>query len=273
VIWETLVGRIRSHFRDTQKLSLDAMDIHEEHRALLDSFRGSDRAAAVRASDIRIAARGTSFRAATFRGETDITLRMVGKFNVYNALAALSCALIEGIPLEAAKASLEAVPGVPGRVESVDAGQPFTVVVDYAHTPDGLENVLKAVREFATRKVLCVFGCGGDRDRTKRPIMGRIAASYADYVIVTSDNPRTEEPHAILADIEAGLRADGVAAERYELLVDRRAAIEKAVEMASPGDVVLIAGKGHETYQIIGNKTLDFDDRLVAEQAIRRIHP
>ncbi|HUC93138.1 MAG TPA: UDP-N-acetylmuramoyl-L-alanyl-D-glutamate--2,6-diaminopimelate ligase [Paenibacillus sp.] len=234
---------------------------------------GVDRDADVRASDIRIAARGTSFRAATFRGETDITLRMVGKFNVYNALAALSCALIEGIPLEAAKASLEAVPGVPGRVESVDAGQPFTVVVDYAHTPDGLENVLKAVREFATRKVLCVFGCGGDRDRTKRPIMGRIAASYADYVIVTSDNPRTEEPHAILADIEAGLRADGVAAERYELLVDRRAAIEKAVEMASPGDVVLIAGKGHETYQIIGNKTLDFDDRLVAEQAIRRIHP
>ncbi|EXX91688.1 UDP-N-acetylmuramoylalanyl-D-glutamate--2,6-diaminopimelate ligase [Paenibacillus darwinianus] len=234
---------------------------------------GVDREADIRASDIRITATGTSFHVATFRGETDITLRMVGKFNVYNALAALGAALIEGISLEAAKASLEAVPGVPGRVEAVDAGQSFAVVVDYAHTPDGLENVLKAVREFAARKVYCVFGCGGDRDRTKRPIMGRIAASYADYVIVTSDNPRTEEPHAILADIEAGLQADGVPAERYELIADRRAAIEKAVEMASPDDVVLIAGKGHETYQIIGKETFDFDDRLVAEQAIRRIHP
>jgi len=231
---------------------------------------GIDNEADVRATDIRITARGTSFRVATFAGSCGIELRMVGKFNVYNALAALAAALIEGVPLAIAKASLEAIPGVPGRVEAVDAGQPFAVVVDYAHTPDGLDNVLRAVKEFAEKRIICVFGCGGDRDRTKRPIMGRIAAEHADFVIVTSDNPRTEDPLAILSDIEAGLTAAGVPAERYVLLADRRTAIEKAVEMASPGDVVLIAGKGHETYQIIGKDTFDFDDRLAAEQAIRR---
>jgi UDP-N-acetylmuramoyl-L-alanyl-D-glutamate--2,6-diaminopimelate ligase len=234
---------------------------------------GIDGEADVRATAIRVTAAGTAFHVASFAGSCDISLRMVGKFNVYNALAALTAALIEGVALADAKASLESIPGVPGRVEAVDAGQPFAVVVDYAHTPDGLENVLKAVKEFAERRIICVFGCGGDRDRTKRPIMGRIAAEHADCVIVTSDNPRTEDPHAILADIEAGLHEAGVPADRYELLADRRSAIEKAVEMASPGDVVLIAGKGHETYQIIGKETFDFDDRLAAEQAIRRRYP
>ncbi|CAM4259958.1 UDP-N-acetylmuramoyl-L-alanyl-D-glutamate--2,6-diaminopimelate ligase [Paenibacillus tarimensis] len=234
---------------------------------------GVDREADVRAVNIRITAQGTSFHVRTFKGETDITLQMVGKFNVYNALAALAAALAEGISLEEAKASLEAIPGVPGRVEAVQAGQDFAVIVDYAHTPDGLENVLKAVREFAERKVICVFGCGGDRDRTKRPIMGKIAADYADYVIVTSDNPRTEDPQTILADIEAGLAEKGVSADRYIMEIDRRAAIQKAVEMASSDDVVLIAGKGHETYQIVGKEVLDFDDRQEAKEAIRRLHP
>jgi UDP-N-acetylmuramoyl-L-alanyl-D-glutamate--2,6-diaminopimelate ligase len=154
-------------------------------------------------------------------------------------------------------------------VEPVNENQPYAVIVDYAHTPDGLENVLKMVKELATGKVVCVFGCGGDRDKTKRPIMGRIASELADQLIVTSDNPRTEDPLAILRDIEAGLLAAGVAGDRYELEPNRRSAIEKAVEMASPGDVVLIAGKGHETYQIIGKVTHDFDDRLVAKEAIR----
>jgi len=231
---------------------------------------GIDRPADVRAEDIRITARGTSFRAVTFRGEADIALRLVGKFNVYNALAAIAAALLEEIPLEVVKTGLERVPGVPGRVEAVDAGQPFAVIVDYAHTPDGLENVLRAVKEIAERRLILVFGCGGDRDRGKRPIMGKIGARYADYCILTSDNPRTEQPEAILDDIEAGLREDRVPADRYERIADRRAAIEKAVEMASPGDVVLIAGKGHETYQIIGHRRIDFDDRLVAGEAIRR---
>ncbi|MCM3746310.1 UDP-N-acetylmuramoyl-L-alanyl-D-glutamate--2,6-diaminopimelate ligase [Paenibacillus pasadenensis] len=232
---------------------------------------GVDSPADVQASNIRITAGGTSFHVSSFAGETDITLQMVGKFNVYNALAAISAGLLEGVSLEAVKASLESVPGVPGRVESVNAGQDFAVIVDYAHTPDGLENVLKAVREFAEHRVITVFGCGGDRDRTKRPIMGEIASRYSDYTIVTSDNPRTENPETILLDIEVGLQKANVPQERYELQVDRRAAIEKAVEMASPGDVVLIAGKGHETYQIIGKVTHDFDDRLAAQDAIRGI--
>lgn len=205
----------------------------------------------------------------TFKGETDISLRMVGKFNVYNALAAITAALLEDVPLADIKASLESVSGVDGRVESVDAGQDFAVIVDYAHTPDGLENVLKAVCEFAAGKVLTVFGCGGDRDTTKRPLMGKIAAKYSDHVLVTSDNPRTEDPLQILADIEAGLREDGVERGRYEMIPDRREAITKAIEMASPGDVVLIAGKGHETYQLIKGVVHDFDDRIVAKEVIR----
>jgi UDP-N-acetylmuramoyl-L-alanyl-D-glutamate--2,6-diaminopimelate ligase len=230
---------------------------------------GVDNEADVKASLIRITARGTSFHVRTFRGEADITLQMVGKYNVYNALAAMTAGLIEGIALEAIKESLESISGVPGRVESVNAGQDFAVIVDYAHTPDGLENVLKAVKELAEKRIICLFGCGGDRDRTKRPLMGQIAARYADYVLVTSDNPRTEEPESILLDIEEGLKADGVPGDRYELLVDRREAIQKAIELASAGDVVLLAGKGHETYQEIGKQRYDFDDRVIAEEAIR----
>ncbi|WP_017811796.1 UDP-N-acetylmuramoyl-L-alanyl-D-glutamate--2,6-diaminopimelate ligase [Paenibacillus shenyangensis] len=230
---------------------------------------GVDQPADVQASNIRITARGTTFHLQTFRGNTDMTLQMVGKFNVYNALAAITAALIENVPLEQIRESLGQMPGVDGRVEAVDAGQPFAVIVDYAHTPDGLENVLRTISEFAEGRILTVFGCGGDRDRTKRPLMGQVAAKYSDYTLVTSDNPRTEEPVSILDDIEAGLLEQQVAADRYELIVDRRAAIQKAVEMAQPGDVLLIAGKGHETYQIVGTEVHDFDDRLVAKEAIR----
>ncbi|OWR29518.1 UDP-N-acetylmuramoyl-L-alanyl-D-glutamate--2,6-diaminopimelate ligase [Saccharibacillus sp. O23] len=225
----------------------------------------------VRASQIKITAQGTFFHVETFRGSADIQLRMVGKFNVYNALAAISAALIEGVELADIKRSLESVAGVDGRVEAVDAGQPFAIIVDYAHTPDGLENVLRTVVEFAEKRVICVFGCGGDRDRTKRPIMGRIAVKYSDLTFVTSDNPRTEDPDAILRDIEAGLIEDGVDAKRYRLVVDRAEAIRLAVAEAQPGDVVLIAGKGHETYQLVGKQVLDFDDRIVAAEAVRGV--
>ena len=232
---------------------------------------GIENEAHVRARDVVITASGTSFKLETFRGGRDVNLQLVGKFNVYNALAAIAAALCEGIDLDAAVGSLERTPGVPGRVEAVNVGQSFAVVVDYAHTPDGLDNVLRAVNEIATGRVICVFGCGGDRDRTKRPIMGRIASELSDYAVVTSDNPRTEDPLAILADIEAGLKEAGAAPDSYEIEPDRAQAIRKAVEMASPGDVVLIAGKGHETYQIIGGVTHDFDDRLVARAAIRSL--
>ncbi|MFD0960309.1 UDP-N-acetylmuramoyl-L-alanyl-D-glutamate--2,6-diaminopimelate ligase [Paenibacillus chungangensis] len=225
----------------------------------------------VRAVDVDVRATGTSFRIICFAGEVDVSMRLTGKFNVYNALAAATAALIEGVELEGIKAALEAIPGVPGRVESIETERGFSVIVDYAHTPDGLGNVLEAVKEIARKRVICVFGCGGDRDRGKRPLMAKIAAKHADVIVITTDNPRSEDPLAIIADVEAGLREANVAREQYSLVPDRKQAIEKAVEMASPGDVVLIAGKGHETYQLIGGVTYPFDDRLVAKEAIRRL--
>ncbi|WP_274363323.1 UDP-N-acetylmuramoyl-L-alanyl-D-glutamate--2,6-diaminopimelate ligase [Paenibacillus thermotolerans] len=230
---------------------------------------GIDSEADVRASDIRMSAQGTSFRLSSFAGDAYVNVKLIGKFNVYNALAAIAATLAERLPLAAVVAALESIPGVEGRVEPVDAGQPFAVLVDYAHTPDGLLNVLNTVNEIKRGRVITVFGCGGDRDKTKRPIMGRIAAERSDYAIVTSDNPRSEHPESIMRDIEAGILEAGVERTRYELIADRKRAIEKAVEMAGPEDVVLIAGKGHETYQIIGGATYEFDDRAVAREAIR----
>ncbi|WP_199618996.1 UDP-N-acetylmuramoyl-L-alanyl-D-glutamate--2,6-diaminopimelate ligase [Paenibacillus alkalitolerans] len=230
---------------------------------------GIDNEADVRAKNIRMSARGTSFRLETFAGHAEINMNLIGKFNVYNVLGAVAATLAERLPLSAIVGSLESISGVEGRVEPVDAGQPFAVLVDYAHTPDGLLNVLNTVNEFARGRVITVFGCGGDRDRTKRPVMGRIAAEKSDHVIVTSDNPRSEDPESIMREIEEGVLAAGLDRNRCEMIADRRRAIQKAVEMANPEDVVLIAGKGHETYQIIGGVTYDFDDREVAKEAIR----
>jgi UDP-N-acetylmuramoyl-L-alanyl-D-glutamate--2,6-diaminopimelate ligase len=222
----------------------------------------------VRAANIRLTSRGTSFDVVSYAGKLPFEMRMVGTFNVYNALAAIACALAEQIPLAAIQEGLAQFGGVPGRMEVIDEGQEYLVLVDYAHTPDGLENVLSTVRTFAERRVITVFGCGGDRDRTKRPIMGKLSATYSDYVIVTSDNPRSEEPDRILADIAVGLEESGWSRERYMLLADRAQAIAEAIRIAEPGDVVIIAGKGHETYQIIGGETKHFDDREEARGAI-----
>jgi UDP-N-acetylmuramoyl-L-alanyl-D-glutamate--2,6-diaminopimelate ligase len=177
-----------------------------------------------------------------------------------------------GVPLAAIAEALAAVESVPGRFERVDAGQPFQVIVDYAHTEDGLRNVLRAAREICRKRVLVVFGCGGDRDRTKRPKMARAVAELGDYAVVTSDNPRTEEPKSILLDIEAGMRDAGKNRDEHYLVIeDRRRAIETAIAMACPGDLVLIAGKGHEDYQILGTERVPFDDRVVARIAIEAI--
>jgi UDP-N-acetylmuramoyl-L-alanyl-D-glutamate--2,6-diaminopimelate ligase len=194
-----------------------------------------------------------------------IDLKLKGRFNVENALAAMASARLLGIVDDAIARGLESVTGVPGRFESVDEGQPFTVIVDYAHTPDSLENVLVTARELTPSRLICVFGCGGDRDREKRPLMGRIAAELADVPIVTSDNPRSEDPRAIIEEIVAGL--DG----ELEIIQDRRAAIVHAIEIAEPGDVVVIAGKGHEQGQQFRDRTVPFDDREVAREALRRL--
>ena len=229
---------------------------------------GIDREADVRARDIAVTSKGTSFIAETFAGTMPFHLKLMGKFNVYNALAAIAVALVEGVELAQIKASLEDVPGVSGRFEPVDAGQPFSVLVDYSHTPDSLENALLTIREFAQGNIFCIVGCGGDRDRGKRPIMAKIATKYADWTVITSDNPRSEDPQAIIDDMLAGLSAQD--AGRYAAVPDRRDAIFEAVSRAKPGDVILIAGKGHETYQIIGDQVLHFDDREVAREAIAR---
>jgi UDP-N-acetylmuramoyl-L-alanyl-D-glutamate--2,6-diaminopimelate ligase len=194
-----------------------------------------------------------------------IDLKLKGRFNVENALAALASGRLLGIDDDAIAQGLEAVDGVPGRFEAVDEGQPFTVLVDYAHTPDSLENVLSTARELTSGRLLCVFGCGGDRDREKRPIMGRIAAELADVPIVTSDNPRSEDPGAIIDEIVAGISGDA------EIIQDRRSAIAHAIETAEPGDVVVIAGKGHEQGQQFRDRTVPFDDREVAREALRRL--
>jgi UDP-N-acetylmuramoyl-L-alanyl-D-glutamate--2,6-diaminopimelate ligase len=195
-----------------------------------------------------------------------IDLKLKGRFNVENALAAMASARLLGIDDDAVARGLEALDGVPGRFETVDEGQPFTVVVDYAHTPDSLENVLATARELdAGGRVICVFGCGGDRDREKRPMMGRIASDLADIAIVTSDNPRSEDPRAIIDEIVAG--TDG----ELEIVPDRREAIARAIETAAVGDVVLIAGKGHEQGQQFRDRTVPFDDREVAREALRRL--
>ena len=195
----------------------------------------------------------------------NVRLQLRGRFNVQNALGAVAAGRLLGIDDATIAAGIEAVEGVPGRFEAVDEGQPFSVIVDYAHTPDSLANVLRAARELATGRVLCVFGAGGDRDRGKRPLMGRVASEIADVVLVTSDNPRSEEPEAIIEDVVAGAVAE------VEVEPDRRSAIERAVEAAAEGDVVLIAGKGHEQGQEFRDTKLPFDDREVAREALRRL--
>jgi UDP-N-acetylmuramoyl-L-alanyl-D-glutamate--2,6-diaminopimelate ligase len=191
---------------------------------------------------------------------------LVGRFNTENILAAWAVAQLVGVPDAAVAEGVERVPGVPGRFESVDEGQPFRVIVDYSHTPDSLENVLGAARELTQHRVICVFGCGGDRDRGKRPVMGRIASELADVPIVTSDNPRSEEPQAIIAEILTGVTGE------VEVEPDRRAAIEQAIGIAGAGDVVVIAGKGHEQGQeFAGGKKIPFDDREVAREALRKV--
>ena len=219
-------------------------------------------------SNLEYRATGVSGILHTPSGEIPFTSPLVGQFNLANLLAATGTALHLGVKLSVIAATLPQFNGVPGRMERVQIKdtQDISVIVDYAHTPDSLENLLKASRPFIKGKMVCVFGCGGDRDRTKRPLMGKIAAELADLVVVTSDNPRTENPQQILADVVAGIP------ESIEYIVeaDRAMAIAKAISSAQPGDGVLIAGKGHEDYQILGTEKIHFDDRDRARDALKK---
>lgn len=231
---------------------------------------GIDKKADIQASEINVRMDGVSYLVTTPVGKTQLDLQFTGYFNVYNSLAAIGAGLVFEIPLETIKKALESLDGVAGRFELVDCGQEFGVIVDYAHTPDGMENVLTTARNIVQGRVIAVFGCGGDRDRTKRPIMGRVGATHADLCILTSDNPRTEDPLQILKDVEAGILEMDQPVD-YTIIPDRREAIFHAIQKANPDDLVIILGKGHETYQIFRDKTIDFDDRAVAREAINSL--
>ncbi|MCE3287868.1 MAG: UDP-N-acetylmuramyl-tripeptide synthetase [Gaiellaceae bacterium] len=235
-----------------------AADLEDLHRAPLVTF-AFDREAEVRPERLEIRAAGSRFRAAGIHVET----RLRGRFNVENALGAVAAGLLLDLEEDAIAEGIASVTGVPGRFEPIEEGQPFSVLVDYAHTPDSLANVLSAARDLGSGRVIVVFGAGGDRDRGKRPLMGKVAADLADVTIVTSDNPRSEEPLAIIQDVLQGTGLE------VEIDPDRRSAIGRAVSIADEGDVVVIAGKGHEQGQDAGGVVTPFDDREVAREALR----
>ena len=232
------------------------------------TYHITDTTADLHTTDVSYSATGMVGTLVTPMGAAPLTSPLVGKFNLENVLAASGAALHLGVPLNAVTSALRDFSGVPGRMErvQVNASQDVSVIVDYAHTPDSLENALRAARPFISGQLVCVFGCGGDRDRTKRPQMGRIAYELADRIVVTSDNPRTEDPQAILADVVAGIGAD---LGEDEVICDRAAAIQQAILSAQPGDGVLIAGKGHEDYQILGTEKIHFDDREQSQLALK----
>lgn len=224
---------------------------------------GIDNEADFHARNIHMTSAGTTFEIIIKEISYTINMQLIGKFSIYNVLASIAAAFVSKIPIEKIIASIESVRGVDGRFELVNAGQDFTVIVDYAHTPDSLENVLKTIKSFAKKRIFVVVGCGGDRDKTKRPLMAKIACLYASDPVFTSDNPRSEDPLVILSDME-----EGVSGKNYTTIPDRKTAIVTVINQATAGDVILIAGKGHETYQIIGGNVYDFDDREVARKAI-----
>jgi UDP-N-acetylmuramoyl-L-alanyl-D-glutamate--2,6-diaminopimelate ligase len=220
-----------------------------------------------RASNYRMEFGGTSYQLDARGKSYLVRVPLIGRFNVANSMAALAAANALGVGLREAVLSLGKSPQVPGRLEAVPAKRQFQAFVDYAHTPDALLNVLKTLRELEPGRLIVVFGCGGDRDRQKRPLMGEIADRHADYAIITSDNPRKEDPNAIIAEVDKGFRS-----AHYEKIVDRTEAITRAIELAQPRDIVLIAGKGHENYQEFADHTVPFDDLQVARRALEN-HP
>lgn len=227
---------------------------------------GIDEPSDYRASDIHITAQGVTYTLTTPEGTYPVEVPIPGKFTVYNTLAVICAAKQLGLPMAHIIESLKQVKGVPGRVQSFTSPKGYSVLVDYAHTPDGLQNVLETIKQFAKGRIFTVFGCGGDRDNTKRPLMGEVAAMYSDEVIITSDNPRSEDPIAILDQVEVGVRKHPV---DYIKMEDRKEAIIHALSRARQEDVVLIAGKGHENYQILKDRIIHFDDSEIVRDFIQ----
>ncbi len=226
--------------------------------------QGSD----IRASNIKLSSVGSSFDVRMPSGQFQVNTHLLGMHNISNCLAAVAAMHALGLDKKVIAEGISSVVSIPGRLEPVEMGQSFKVLVDYAHTEDALNNVLLIIKEITEHEVWTVIGCGGDRDRTKRPLMGRAACKFSDHVIITSDNPRSEEPLDIIKDIESGIKGEFA---NYDIVPDRRDAIQKAIASAAEGDIVLIAGKGHEDYQIIKDKVIHFDDREVALEMLSKI--
>jgi UDP-N-acetylmuramoyl-L-alanyl-D-glutamate--2,6-diaminopimelate ligase len=231
---------------------------------------GIEEKADVSARGVKVSARGNRFELVFAEESIPVATMLQGRFNVYNCLAAATVAFELGADNDSIVAGLAGLAGVPGRFENIDCGQHFTALVDYAHTPDGIRNVLEACREVTPGRVIIVVGCGGDRDRSKRPLMGRVGTELSDLCVITSDNPRSEDPEAIIEMILEGVRGE-FPAERYEVVVDRREAIKKALSEARPGDLVVVAGKGHESGQIFADRVIAFDDRQVVRECLREV--
>ena len=219
----------------------------------------------IKATNIAYSSTGVSFDVHFEDDVHHFDIPIPGKFSVYNALGAIGSGIVLGVSFDVIKTALSKLKAVPGRIQSIKNNKNLTVIVDYAHTPDGLENIIGAVRDFTKGKIITVFGCGGDRDKTKRPIMGQIAGEMSNFCVITSDNPRTENPNAILDEVESGVKLKNT---NYIKIVDRREAIKHAIDMATEIDAVIIAGKGHENYQIFAEKTIHFDDSEVASEIL-----
>lgn len=229
----------------------------------------NDKNSLLKGDDVVLSPGKTTFSCVINQKTYPVQLNLTGKHNVYNALAAIGAAISQGIPPATIIKGIANVKSVPGRFELVECGQKFTVVVDYAHTDDALFNVLTAARELHPKRLITVFGAGGDRDRTKRPLMGQVAANLSDYCFVTSDNPRSEDPEKIALDIEIGIKKAGKT--NYAIVIDRQEALQKALAMAQPDDLVMIAGKGHENYQIFKDSVVHFDDRETARKILKKL--
>ncbi|MDO9464470.1 MAG: UDP-N-acetylmuramoyl-L-alanyl-D-glutamate--2,6-diaminopimelate ligase [bacterium] len=220
--------------------------------------------ASVYATDIRSTLNGSCFKLRIGSESIEVKINLTGKYNIYNALAATSAALAFGLSLDEIKSGLESLKSVPGRFEKITTDAGFCIIVDYAHTPDGMKQVLSTARDLTPNRIITVFGCGGDRDRLKRPQMGRISSELSDYTIITSDNPRTEDPMKIIEEIIQGIKDTSSSA--LEIIPDRKSAIRRAIELAKENDLVMILGKGHETYQVLKDTVVPFDDRQVAKK-------
>jgi UDP-N-acetylmuramoyl-L-alanyl-D-glutamate--2,6-diaminopimelate ligase len=233
---------------------------------------GIDHGADVRAIDVSLDAAGTSFTLTTPSGSVPVRLHLPGRFNIGNALAAATVALAEDVDLPVIAAGLSEARGVPGRMQRIDAGQPFSVIVDYAHTGPAFEKVLRTLRPLTSGRIIAVFGCAGGRSPERRPGMGSVAARFADYSILTDEDPHEEDPWSILGDIAAAMRAAGRReGEDFAIVQNRREAIRTALQRARPGDVVLLAGKGHEQSIIVGRTKIPWDERTVARELLAEI--